>query len=221
VPGAAGLFLRAKLYPCILGRVGRGVVFGRNLTIRHPQKINIGRDAIIDDNAVIDAKGYANAGIAIGDGVYIGRNTIIYCKNGNIRIGDNVNISSNCQIVSSNDLTLGRDSVVGAYTYLLSGGRYDYSPGARRFAEQDGFITRGPLAIGENCWIGAGVIVMDAACIGDHCVIAGGAVVTKPFPAHSIVGGVPAELLKTTGQTPEEDEAGGKPQEGKQGSTSE
>ena len=42
VPGALGLFLRAKLYPFILGHVGRGVVFGNHVTFRHPHKIRIG-----------------------------------------------------------------------------------------------------------------------------------------------------------------------------------
>jgi small conductance mechanosensitive channel len=48
---------------------------------------------IIDDNCLIDAKGDRNAGIEIGSNVYIGRNTTVYCKNGDIRIGDNVTVA--------------------------------------------------------------------------------------------------------------------------------
>jgi acetyltransferase-like isoleucine patch superfamily enzyme len=195
--GALGLFLRKVFYPSMFAAVGKGVVFGRNLTVRHPQRIRIGTHVILDDNVVIDAKGVDNRGIEIGDNVYIGRNTIIYVKNGNIRIGANVNISSNCQMVSSNDMTIGADTVIGAYTYLLSGGGYDYAPGAPKFAEQNGYITKGPLTVGDNCWFGAGVTVLDAACIGEHCVIAAGAVVTEPVPANSVVGGVPARVIKT------------------------
>ena len=49
VPGALGLFLRSKLYPRILGSVGRNVEFGVNVTIRHPHKIRIGETVVIDD----------------------------------------------------------------------------------------------------------------------------------------------------------------------------
>jgi len=197
--GALGLFLRSKLYPLVFGRVGPGTVFGRNMTIRHPHRIRLGTGVILDDQSVIDAKGETNEGITVGDGVYVGRNTIIYCKNGNIRIGDRVNISSNCQLVSSNDMTVGEYSVVGAYAYLLSGGGYDYEPSSPRFAEQNGFITKGPLTVGPNCWLGAGIVVMDAASIGEHCVVAAGAVVTQPVPPHTVVGGVPARVLKIIG----------------------
>jgi acetyltransferase-like isoleucine patch superfamily enzyme len=180
-------------------RVGRGVVFGRNVTVRHGRKIEIGDNVIVDDNAVLDAKGDGNRGITIGEGVYIGRNTIVYCKNGDIEIGRAANISANCQVFSSNRLVLGAGTVVGAFTYLLSGGEYDASARAAPFAEQSGTITRGPLEIGPNCWIAAGVCVLDAASIGERCVIGAGAVVTKPIPPHSVAVGVPARVVTSRG----------------------
>jgi len=199
MPGALGLFLRAQLYPWVFAQVGPGTVFGRHMTIRHPHRIRLGAGVILDDYSVIDAKGETNEGISLGDGVYVGRHTIIYCKNGNIRIGQRVNISSNCQLVSSNDMTIGAFCVIGAYAYLLSGGGYDYTMGAPRFSDQNGFITKGPLVVGENCWLGAGIVVMDAASVGEHCVVAAGAVVTQPVPAHTMVGGVPARVIKSIG----------------------
>jgi acetyltransferase-like isoleucine patch superfamily enzyme len=197
IPGAFGLFLRKKLYPLMFRKTGRGVIFGRNMTVRHGHKIELGDGVILDDNSVLDAKGESNQGIAVGDGVYIGRHTIVYCKNGDIRIGRAVNISSNCQIFSSNRLSIGSQTVIGAFTYLLSGGEYDYAKGEPPFAEQSGTNTKGPLDIGPNCWISAGVTVLDAASIGEHCVIGAGAVVTKPVPPHSIAVGVPARVVKS------------------------
>ena len=76
-PGALGLALRRILYPLVLGGCGRNVIFGQNVVLRHPHKIRIGSDVVIDDNCLIDAKGSSNAGISIGDGVFIGRNTIL------------------------------------------------------------------------------------------------------------------------------------------------
>lgn len=196
LPGALGLAVRKKLYPLLFQSVGRGVVFGRGMTLRHPHKIRIGDGAIFDDFSVLDAKGETNAGMRIGGGVYVGRNTIIYCKNGDIELGDAVNISANCQIFSSNKLSIGAGTVIGAFSYLLSGGEYD-AESALPFAQQTGMETKGPLSIGANCWLGAHVTVTDASNIGEHCVIGAGAIVTKPIPPHSVAVGVPARVVKS------------------------
>lgn len=193
--GALGLWFRSKLYPWLLGGVGRGVLFGRNVMLRQPMKITIGDYVIIDDDAVIDAKGETNAGIRIGANVFIGRNTVIYCKNGDIVLEEGVNISTHCTIFSSHKLTVRAGTVIGAYSYLLSGGDYDYK-GKVPFAEQSGTQSAGELVVGPNSWIGAGVIVMDGAGIGEHCVIGGGAVVTRPIPSNSLAVGVPAKVVK-------------------------
>jgi len=194
--GGLGLLLRSRLYRCLFGRIGNKVFFGRNVILRHAHKIRMGNGVIIDDNCVIDAKGTGNEGITIDDDVYIGRNTIIYCKNGDIHIGRKVNISSNCEIFSSNRLSIGPDTVIGAYSYLLSGGEYDYANREQTFAEQSGMVTRGELTIGANCWIGARVTILDAASVGDHCVLGAGAVVNRPIPGNSVAVGVPAKVVK-------------------------
>ena len=195
LPGAFGLAMRSVLYPAMFAKVGKKVVFGRNLTLRHTHKIELGDHVIVDDNAVLDAKGESNNGIRIASHVYIGRNTIVYCKNGDIVIGESVNISSNCQIFSSNSLTFNPGTVVGAFSYFLSGGEYDIED-PTPFAKQSGMCTKGPLTIGENVWVAAHVSVLDAANIGDNSVIGAGAVVNKPVPENSIAVGVPAKVVR-------------------------
>jgi acetyltransferase-like isoleucine patch superfamily enzyme len=197
LPGAVGLFLRAQLYPALFKQTGGKVFIGRNVTFRHPKKIRLGNNVIIDDNCVIDAKGEDNLGIIIEDDVFIGRNTIIYCKNGNIHIKSGVSLSANCTVFSSNQLTMEPDTVVGAYSYLLSGGEYDYADRTTPFAHQSGMETKGELTIGQNCWLGARVTVIDAASIGAHCVIGAGAVVTIPIVPDSLAVGVPARVIKS------------------------
>lgn len=196
MPGAAGLFLRGRLYRGLFGSAGRGLVIGRNVTFRHPRKIRLGERVVIDDNAVVDAKGLTNSGIAIEDGVFVGRNTIVYCKNGDITLKSGANLSSNCTIFSSNRLTIGRGTMVGAYTYMLSGGEYDPAD-PTPFADQSGMKTKGELIVGDNCWIGARVTVLDGASVGDRCVIGAGAVVTRPVPAGSLAMGVPARVVRS------------------------
>jgi acetyltransferase-like isoleucine patch superfamily enzyme len=194
--GAPGLACRKLFYPALFAAAGRGVVFGRHVVIRHPSKIRLGDGVVVDDNAVLDAKGEGNRGLAIGSRVFIGRNTIVYCKGGAITLEDRVNLGSNCQVFSSNDLTVGAGTVVGAFSYFLSGGEYDFAS-AVPFSDQSGMETKGPLTIGANSWIGARVTVLDAACIGVHCVIGAGAVVVKPVPANSLAVGVPARVIRS------------------------
>jgi len=195
LPGAPGLLLRQWLYPSMFRQCGPKVVFGRGVTVRHAHKISLGRGCIVDDHALLDAKGSSNAGIVIGDEVYIGRHTSVYCKNGDITLGDRCNLSAHCTVFSSNRLTVGPGCMVGAYGYLLSGGEYDPAD-ATPFAAQSGTCTQGPLEIGADCWLGARVTVLDAAAIGERCVVGAGAVVTRPLPTRSLAVGVPARVVR-------------------------
>ena len=201
--GAAGILLRSRLYKGLFGAVNGKVIIGRNVVLRHPRKIRLGAGVILDDNCMVDAKGQTNRGIAFGDGVFIGRGSIVYCKNGDITLEDRVSVSSSCTLFSSNNLTIGVGTLIGAYSYILSGGEYDLdSP--LPFIEQDGMKTAGPLTIGENCWLGTRVTVLDATgSIGNHCVIGAGAVVTKPIPSDSVAAGVPARIVKALEQRPQ------------------
>src|SRR4030095_14654115 len=112
VPGAAGLALRKTMYPWLLGSCGRGVVFGHNVVLRHPHKIHIGNNVVIDDNCLVDAKGETNTGITIGSGVFIGRNTILSCKNGDIHVEDGANVGFNCELFSASRVRIGRSVLI-------------------------------------------------------------------------------------------------------------
>ena len=100
IPGALGLFLRSKLYPLILGRVGRNVAFGCNVVLRHPHKIQIADDVVVDDNCCLDAKGTTNHGIVIRRGVFL-PNTILSCKNGDILLDEDANLGFNVEVYSA------------------------------------------------------------------------------------------------------------------------
>lgn len=196
IPGPIGLALRKIFYPCMFRHCGRKVIFGRAVSFRHASKISLGDGCILDDGAMIDAKGTTNEGISLGDGVYVGRRTTIYCKNGDIVLGPRVNVSSNCTLFSSNRLEIGEGCMIGAYSYFLSGGEYDYRD-KTPYCEQSGMCTKGPLVIGADCWFGTRVTVLDATgSIGDRAVVAACALVMKPVAPHTLVGGVPAKVLK-------------------------
>lgn len=193
VPGALGLLLRSKLYPLVLGRVGRNVVFGQHVTLRHPHKIQIGDNVVIDDQCCLDAKGTDNRGIAIGNGVFVGRNTILSCKNGDIVIGDYANIGFNCEIFSASRVTVGKSILMAAYTYLV-GGDHLYDRIDIPVLEQ-GRTARG-IEVGDGVWLGTHVVVTDGSTIGRDAIIGAGAVVVGAVPDYAIATGIPAKVQR-------------------------
>ena len=191
-PGALGLALRRVLYPSLLGACGTNVVFGQNVVLRHPHKIRIGNDVVIDDNCLIDAKGDSNLGITIGNGVFIGRNSILSCKNGDIELGDRANIGFNCEIFSGSTVRIGPDALVAAYCYVI-GGDHDFSDASRSGLEQSRSSVG--VTIGSGAWLGAGAKILDGVSIGDGAVVGAGAVVREAVAAATGVAGVPARVV--------------------------
>lgn len=195
VPGALGIFLRKLLYPLLLGQCGNGCLFGRGVSLRHPGKIRLGLGVVVDDHALLDAKGEGNQGLELGDGVYIGRNSIVYTKGGDIVLAPGVNVSHNCELFSSNLLSIGRGTFIAAYSYLLSGGEYDLDT-AVPLAEQNGTKSRGPTRIGSNVWIAAHCVVADGAAMGDNAVLGAGSVLMGQVPAGHLAAGAPAKVVR-------------------------
>jgi acetyltransferase-like isoleucine patch superfamily enzyme len=193
VPGALGLFLRSKLYSLILGHVGRNVIFGVNVTLRHPHKIHLGDNVVVDDQCCLDAKGTDNEGIRIGEGVFVGRNTILSCKNGNIVIGDRANLGFNCEIFSASHVRVGKSVLMAAYTYLV-GGDHLYDRIDVPVLEQ-GRIARG-IDVDDNAWLGTHVVVTDGSRIGRDAIIGAGAVVVGEIPPFAIATGIPAKVVR-------------------------
>ncbi len=114
--------------------------------------------------------------LIIGDNTYINPRTIICCTN-YIVIGSNCAISWDCQIMDNDFHTMVVENIPS--------------------------ITNLPINIGNNVWIGAKCIILKGVTIGDGAVVAAGSVVTGIVPANTIVGGVPAKVLKeNTGWIP-------------------
>jgi acetyltransferase-like isoleucine patch superfamily enzyme len=191
-PGALGLAIRKVLYPMLLGSCGRNVVFGQHVVLRHPHKIHIGSNVVIDDHCLVDAKGDTNRGIRIGDGVFIGRNSILSCKNGDIELGDGVNIGFNCEVFSASRVTIGRSVLMAAYSYVI-GGDHDFSDPSKTVLDQA--RTSAGVAIGDGVWMGAGAKILDGVTIGEAAIIGAGAVVRETVPASAIAVGIPARVV--------------------------
>ena len=193
-PGAIGLVLRRAFYPWLLGSCGRNVVFGQNVVVRHPHKIHVGDNVMIDDNCLLDAKGETNRGIRIGSGVFVGRNTILSCKNGDIELADGSNIGFNCEVFSASRVRVGANVLIAAYSYII-GGDHTFSDPTQPVLAQ-GRSSAG-VSIGDGAWIGAGAKVLDGVTIGERAVVGAGALVREDVPPGAVAVGVPARTVAT------------------------
>ena len=166
VPGALGLFLRSKLYPLVLGSVGRNVVFGVNVTLRHPHKIAIGDNVVIDDSCCLDAKGTDNQGIADRDGSVRRPQHHSQLQEWRHHHRRHANLGFNCEIFSASRVRVGKSMLMAAYTYLV-GGDHLYDRVDIPVLEQ-GRTARG-IEVDDNVWLGTHVVVVRRVAHRPRC----------------------------------------------------
>lgn len=109
-----------------------------------------------------------------------------------IRIGKNVFINHACTFLDLGGITIEDEVLIGPKVNLLS----EYHPLEPNERKKLGVK---PIIIKRNAWIGAGATILPGVIVGENAVVAAGALVSKDVPTNSVVGGVPAKLLKTIG----------------------
>lgn len=107
----------------------------------------------------------------------------------NLQIGKNVFINSGCCFQDQGGVTLG-DHVLVGHQVVFATLDHDLDP-ARRAG-----MTPAPIVVKDNVWIGAHATILAGVTIGENAVVAAGAVVTRDVPANTVVGGVPAKVIK-------------------------
>lgn len=141
----------------------------------------IGNNVHLGKNAYLADESDVRANVTIGDYSYINRGTIV----GSGSIGNYCSIGYNCQI--------------GMFEHPInhmSTSPYIYSK-RRSILNLDTWNEiQNPPVIGNDVWIGSNALILQGVTIGNGAVIAGGAVVTKDVPPYTIVGGVPAKVIK-------------------------
>jgi len=192
--GALGYLFRKKFYPGLFKQVGKSVIFGKGLVLRHPNRIILGDRTALDDGSLFDASGAGDEGITLGSDVIVSRNCIIQGKTAPVVIGDRTDIGANVVITSSGGVTIGNSVLIAGNCYI-GGGRYNTDRLDIPMMEQ-GLYTKGPVVIGDDVWLGAGATVLDGIQIGKGCVVGAGAVVTKNLPDYAIAVGTPAKIIK-------------------------
>src|SRR3954471_14799235 len=117
--------------------------------------------------------------------------TPLYINYGkNTRIGKNVFINFDCVFLDLGGITIEDGVLIAPKVSLLSEG-HPVSPNERQS------LVPGPIHIRKNVWIGAGATILPGVTVGENAVVAAGAVVSKDVPDNTIVGGIPAKVIKT------------------------
>lgn len=195
IPTIVGIGVRGILYRLILHMEGVAAIennvrlrFASNIRLHQgayldqgvylhacPNGIEVGERTIVMHGAVLHVynfRGMKQSGIKIGKDSLVGEYSIIRGQGG-VTIGDRVYTSPFSQIIAVNHI---------------------FDDPKRPFIEQG--ITAEGIVIEDDVWIGAGAVITDGVRVGRGSVIAAGAVVTKDVPPHTVVGGVPAKVIK-------------------------
>jgi acetyltransferase-like isoleucine patch superfamily enzyme len=195
VPGALGLMLRKIFYPGLFGHVGKGCIFGRHLTLRHPRKVYLGAGVVIDERCVLDGHGAGDEGVVIGDRVILNRGCVVQAKIGPISIGNECDLGADTTVISQGATHIGTGVSIGGGG-KIGGGSIQLGGLAAAATEADAgsFVargqvrfSRGDVQIGDFVVMGRAAMVMDGATIGRGSVVAAGAIVRGAIPDNSVV----------------------------------
>ncbi len=195
IPTILGVALRGVLYRLILHIDGWAAI-ENGVRLRFANHIHLGHGAYLDQGVYLHA---CPQGIQIGSNTLVMHGAVLHVYN--------------FRHIPHSGITIGRDSLIGEYSVIRGqggvsiGDRVYTSPHAqiiavdhvfadpqRPFTEQG--ITAQGIDIEDDVWIGSGAIITDGVRVGRGAVIAAGAVVTQDVPAHTVVGGVPARVIK-------------------------
>lgn len=106
-----------------------------------------------------------------------------------IKIGKNVFINFDCVFLDLGGITIEDDVLIAPKVSLVSEG-HPLEP------ENRGSLIPGHIHIKKNAWIGAGATILQGVTVGENAIVAAGAVVSKDVPDNTIVGGIPAKIIK-------------------------
>lgn len=162
-------------------RVGKSVYIGKMNSLKGAKYISLANDVCISERCVIEVYDtyqdqHFSPILTIGANSHLGDDGHITCVN-KIQIGNNVRMGRKVLIT---------DNAHGASDRSL----LDIAPNKRPL------VSKGPVIIEDNVWIGEMVCIMPGVKIGKGCIIGANAVVTKDIPPYCVAGGNPAKVIK-------------------------
>jgi acetyltransferase-like isoleucine patch superfamily enzyme len=163
--------LRALIYKPFFGKFGLLSYIGKPVFIENYKRIFIGKRVRIFPGARIQV---------------VGNNASIVFK-------DNISIGQNFHITSISELVIGTNTTI-AENVMITNIDHEYQEIDRHILEQKHIFKE--TKIGENCFIGYGVVIQAGTILGRQCIVGANAVVRGTFPDYCVIVGVPARIVK-------------------------
>lgn len=189
--------IRGFLRKYNIKKSGKKFFVGKKVKLRMKSKLVIGNNVRIDDYSVIDA--LSINGVLLGDRVKIGENSKILCSGSlsnigvGLEIGADSSFSENTFFGAAGGIKIGNDVISGQNVRFHSE-NHNYSDKTQLIRKQG--VSRQGIQIGNDCWIGSGVVFLDGTIVQDGCIIGANAVVKGNFGPDSVIAGMPAKVVK-------------------------
>lgn len=199
-PTIIGIAIRALVYRLILRMDGLAAIENR-VRIRFASNIHLHPGVYLDEGVYLHA---CPNGIEIGANSFVMHFAELHVynfrelPNARIRIGKNCLISEFNVLRGQGGILIGDNVYTAPHVQILAV-NHVYGDPTRPIIEQG--ITAQGIAIEDDAWIGAGAIILDGVRVGRGAVVGAGAVVTEDVAPHTVVGGVPAKMLKTLAES--------------------
>lgn len=189
----------ALVYGMIRLKTLKRVYISPKSVIKCSSKIFFNRNLSIAENCYVDA--LSEKGLVLGENVSIGYQTQIELT-GSLRllgkgmiVGNNVGLGSHGRYGSgAGFVKIGDNTIFGNYVSIHPENHVFSDP--NKPIREQGVYSKGGVEIGNNCWIGAKVTILDGTKIGNNCIVAAGAVVRGEYPDGVMIGGVPSRIIK-------------------------
>lgn len=163
-------------------------------TINHSD-IFLGRNIYIDYNVVLYKAGRGGP-VQLNDYVRVMRGSILETGDrGSIAVGEHSWLHPNAHLIAYLEPIIIGKKVLVAPNSAFYPHDHDVKPGIPIF--EQACVSKGPIIVGDGCWLGTGVTVLGGVSIGEGAVIGAGSVVTTDIPANTIAVGMPAKVVKS------------------------
>ncbi|WP_455998905.1 acyltransferase [Phocaeicola barnesiae] len=178
--------LKSYVYSFLVFGSFKYFYIGKNASISGLKLNSIGKGCHLMDNSEIRGR------VKIGNNVFIHENVLIRANMFSISIGDNTTINRNTNILSQ--VKIGANVSIAPNVVIIGANHVFADP--NKTIKSQGSTSKG-IVIEDDVWIATNSSILDGVTIGKGSVVAAGAVVNKDVPPYSVVGGVPAKILKS------------------------
>jgi acetyltransferase-like isoleucine patch superfamily enzyme len=177
----------------------KAIIFGwRGMTVSADSKIYANATLACSCMGFTDREGMIPHGVlTLGKRCSVLPGVLLATYGGYIQVGDDVSFNPGVIVYGHGGVRIGNSTRIAAGVVIVAG-NHNFQDKNTPIMKQG--LTCNGITIGNDVWIGARAVVLDGISLGDGCVVAAGAVVTRSFATNSVIGGVPAKLIRRRGE---------------------